>query len=122
MTALEIHGRLANTALLYSVILALWGLWRFIRGQNMDGNFWGAVVIAELLFICQVSLGLYMAFSGAGKPAGYEHILYGIVSVLVLPGIFFFTRGDDKKRAVLIYAVGFLFLVGIVIRAIMTSG
>jgi len=48
--------------------------------------------------------------------------LYGVVSVLVLPGIFAFTRGQEERRSMLIYGTGFLFLVGIVLRAIGTAG
>lgn len=122
MTIIDVHGRLANTALLYAIILGVWGLWRFVRKQNMDSNFWGAIVIAEILFLFQIALGLYLWLSGVGELSSGVHILYGVVSVMVLPGIYLYTRGDDKRRALLIYTAGFLFLVGILIRAMMTAG
>lgn len=122
MTVIDVHGRLANTALLYAAILGIWGLWRFIRKQNLDSSFFGALVIAEVLFLFQISLGLYLWLSGVGKLSSGVHVLYGVVSVMVLPGIYLYTRGDDRRRTILIYAAGFLFLVGILIRAMMTAG
>ncbi len=121
MTVIDVHGRLANTALLYAIVLCVWGLWRFFRKQDIDSSYWGALVIAEVLFLSQIALGLYLWLSGIGRLGGAVHVLYGVVSVLVLPGIYLYTRGDEKRRAGLIYGLGFLFLVGIIIRAMMTA-
>ena len=122
MTVIDVHGRLANTALLYAIILGVWGLWRFIRKQSMDSNYWGALVIAEVLILVQIALGLYLWISGVGELSSGVHVLYGVVSVMVLPGIYLYTRGDDKRRVLIIYSAGFLFLVGILIRAMVTAG
>jgi hypothetical protein len=123
MTLVEIHGKLANTALLYTIILAVWGLWRFFRRQGVDGSYWGALLIAEILYVAQASLGAFLLISGIGDLAGrYMHILYGIVSVLVVPAIFFYTHGNEQRRAMLIYGVGLLFLVGVILRGMATAG
>jgi hypothetical protein len=123
MTLIEVHGRLANTALIYTAIMALWGLWRFFRHQGVDGAYWGALVIAEVLYIVQSSLGAYLYFTGIGNLTGRGiHILYGVVAVLVAPALFVFTKGDENRRAILVYGVGFLFLIGIVLRAMATAG
>ena len=123
MSLIEIHGRLANTALLYTGILALWGLWRFFRRQGVDSSYWGAVMIAEILYLAQAGLGAFIYFTGIGNLAGRSmHILYGVVSVLVIPGIFFYTRGDEQRRVILIYAIGLLFTIGILLRAMSTVG
>ena len=50
------------------------------------------------------------------------HVLYGVVSVMVLTGIYLYTRGDDNRRALLVYTAGFLFLAGILFRVMMTTG
>lgn len=121
MTIIDIHSRLANTALLYAVILCLWGLWRFFRKQNIDSSYWGALVIAEVLLLTQVILGAYLWLSKVGRLSGAVHILYGVVSLMVIPGIYLYTRGDDRRRAGLIYGLGFLFLVGIIMRAMITA-
>jgi len=122
MTLVDIHSRLGNTALLYTIIMAAWGLWRYLRRQGVDSNYWGALVVAEVLYLIQAGLGAYLYFSGIGQLGRGVHILYGVVSVLVLPGVFMYTRGNEERRAVLVYGAGFLFLVGIVLRAIATAG
>ncbi len=123
MTLIDVHGRLANTALIYTAIMALWGLWRYFRRQGVDGSYWGALVIAEILYVAQAALGAYLYFSGLGNLAGRGiHILYGVVAILVIPMMFVFTRGDETRRAVLVYGAGFLFLIGILIRAMATAG
>lgn len=123
MSLVDIHGRLGNTALYFALIMAVWGLWRYFRRQGVDSNYWGAVVIAEVLYLIQGALGAFLFFSGAGNLTGrYIHILYGVVSVLVLPAIFVFTRGEETRRPMLVYGVGFLFLAGILVRSVVTAG
>lgn len=121
MSLIEFHGRLGTTAMYFAVLMALWGLWRFFRRQEVDSSYWGAVVIAEILFIAQGLLGAFVYLTNPGILAGRGiHILYGVVSVLVIPGLFVYTRGDQARRAQLVYGVGFLFLIGIALRAMST--
>jgi hypothetical protein len=118
MSIVEIHGRLGNTALFYAIILAVWALWRFFRRQGTDSNYWGALVIGELLLLVQGAIGGYIYLSGIGYlERQFMHILYGVVSLLVIPATFAFTRGDDSRRVMLIYGAAQLFLVGIILRA-----
>lgn len=122
MSLAEVHARLGNTALFFSIAMAAWGLWRFFRRQGPDSNYWGAMVIAEVLYLVQAGLGVFVFFSGAGelsRPA--IHILYGVVSLLVVPGVFLYSRGDEQRQTSLIYALAFLFLVGIVLRSTATG-
>lgn len=118
MTIIEFHGRLATTALYFAILMALWGLFRFFRKQKVDSSYWGALVIGEGLFLLQAGLGAYIWLSGVGSLGGrWMHVLYGVVSVLVIPAVFAYTRGDEQRRATLVYGVSFLFLVGILMRA-----
>ena len=118
----EIHGGLANTALYYTIAMAVWGLYRYFRRQGVDGNYWAALVIAEGLYLVQGALGAILFFSGIGHLAGpFMHILYGVVAVLVVPALFMYTRGDETRRVMLVYGVGFLFMVGILLRSMATS-
>ncbi len=121
MSLVDIHSRLANTALYYAIILALWGLWRVIRKQGVGSNYWGALLIGEILIIVQSLLGAYLWLSG-GRPGRSIHILYGIVAAIIIPGIYAYTKGDQDRRVMLIYGVALLAMVGIIIRAIMTAG
>ena len=77
MSLIEIHSRLGNTALFYTIVMAAWGLWRYIRKQNVDSSYWGALVIAEVLYLAQGGLGAYLFLSGIGVLQRSIHILYG---------------------------------------------
>ena len=55
-----IHDGLANTVLLYVLVMGIWGLWRFFRKQGVDSSFWGALVIAEILILVQGGIGIVM--------------------------------------------------------------
>jgi len=123
VSIVEVHSRLANVALLYSIAMALWGLWRYFRRQGVDSNYWGSLVIAEIVYVVQAGLGAYILLSGAGRLANtFMHVLYGVVAILVVPGVFMFTRGDDQRRSMLIYALAFLFMIGILLRSQGTGG
>jgi len=120
MSLADIHGRLANTALIYFGILALWGLWRALRKQGLDSSYWGALAIAEVLIIVQGILGAILYFSGE-RPGRWVHILYGVVSVLVIPGLYAYTRGESDRRVMVIYALTLLISVGVILRALGTA-
>jgi len=120
MSLVEVHARLGNTALYFMIIMALWGLWRFFRKQGLDGSYWGALVIGEILIVAQGLLGGYLWLSGL-RPARGIHLLYGIISVLVIPGVYAYTQGEQKRRTMMIYAVALLILAALVVRAIMTA-
>lgn len=123
MSIFDIHDRLGTSALIYSIIMAAWGLWRYFRRQEMDSNYWGALVIAEILFLVQAGVGAYILFAGLSHLTNlFMHTLYGIVSIMVIPAIFVFTRGDDTRRTMLIYGLGMLFVMGIILRGMATGG
>ncbi len=121
MSLVEVHARLANTALFFCVIMGVWGAGRFLRRRGMDGSYWGAVIIAEVLIVAQGALGAYLWIVGL-RPARNIHLLYGIVSALAVPMIFFYTKGRQERPEMLMYGVGFLILVGLLLRAITTGG
>jgi len=123
MSIIELHSRLAITAVLYAGVMALWALLRYIRKGKIGSNYWGAAVIIEVLILLQGTIGIYLYISGKGfLVRSFMHILYGIVAVLVIPGVFLFTKGYEERRVAGIYAVTFIFLVGILIRSMSTGG
>lgn len=122
MSLIQIHGNLANTALYYTFAIAVWGLFRFFRKQSVDSSYWGGLVIAEVLYLAQGALGAFLFFSGRGVLTNsFMHILYGVVAALTPPALFMWTRGDETRRVTLVYGVGFLFLVGILLRSMATG-
>jgi heme A synthase len=121
MSIVEVHARLANTAIFFCLALALWGFWRFFRKKGIDPSYRGAAIIAELLILVQGALGAFMWFSGL-RPARGIHLLYGIVSALAIPLVYTYTKGREERPEMLLYGVAFLVLVGLLLRAVATGG
>ena len=118
-----IHGRLANAALLFSIICVAWGFLNFIRKQPVTGSYWGALVILQLLAMAQVVVGIVVyASTGGGQLARpIVHLLYAATLVISLPAAYVYTGGKDTQRENLIYALVCLWLVFIVERSISTG-
>ena len=121
MSLSQIHGNLANAALYYFIILAIWGLVRFFRREGVNAAYWGALVIAELLILAQGTLGAFLWYTGY-RPARDIHILYGLVSGLTIPAVYIFTRGREDRAEMLMYGVVILVTVGLILRAVVTAG
>jgi hypothetical protein len=123
MSLALLHDFLANSVLMYTIILCLWGFWRVLRKQNLNGSYQGSVVIAEILFLIQGLLGGFLWLINSLRPErGGIHILYGVVGVLGIPAVFLFTKGRDGRREMILYAAVMLFNSGIFLRAIATGG
>lgn len=122
MNTYFLHDRLGTTAVLFALILGLWGLFRYVRGEPLDGSYLGAVAIGELLIIIQILLGIAL-FAGGARPARTTmHILYGIAAVMSFPATYAYTRGDTSRRAMLTWGVVGLFVFGCTVRATMVAG
>lgn len=124
MIVTDIHGEiLRNAVVILSIIMAGWGLWLFFRGENVTGGYLGAAAIAEGVYLVQAAYGLFLFLSGIGELARPEaHILYGVVMILPLPAIYIYTHADLSRRAMLLYSLAFVFLIGISFRSIVTGG
>ena len=121
MPLTQIHARLAISALMFVVILTLWGFWRYFRKQGLDGNYWGALATLEVLILAQGALGIFLWYSGLRPGHGGMHVLYGIVSAITLPAAYAFTKGRDARREMLIYSLALIFLAGVAARAMLTG-
>jgi hypothetical protein len=122
MSLTEVHGRLANTVLLYLIVMGVWGLWRYIRKEGVASSFWGALIIAEILIVVQGLLGGYLWLTGLQPDRGGVHILYGVIAALGIPSAYIFTKGQEDRSVTLVYSLLALFLVGIALRAMSTGG
>jgi len=120
MSIIEIHGRFANTALYYFILLTVWGYWRFFRKRGMDPGFWGALVIGEILLLLQSGIGGYMWLIGL-RPARWAHYLYGVVGPMALPMVYMYTRGRQDRPEMLMYGTTTLITVGLILRAMFTA-
>ncbi len=119
-TIVEIHRVLSNTIVLFFLLLGLWGLFRAIRKNGVEGSYLGAMVIGEILFILQALLGVILVIGGA-MPGRTIHFLYGVFALVALPGLFAYLRGDDSNQSQWYYAIATLFLFGVSLRAIGTG-
>ncbi len=123
-TISAIHGALSNTTWIFFLILGLWGLFRAIRGQAVNGNYLGAAFIGQLLFVAQAVLGalLWIGGNNANLQRPGIHLLYGVFALVFLPFIYLSVlRGDDTNRAQWVLAFTTLFLFGIALRGISTA-
>lgn len=120
VTIIWLHERVGNAAPLFMILLGILSLINYIRGQGMDGNIIGAVVIGEILMLIQVVLGLLLFFSGL-YPARLIHFLYGSLTILAFPALWVYTQGAMDRRASLIWALAGLFMMGLTLRAIGTA-
>lgn len=118
---IQLHGVLSNAAVLFFLLLGLWGLFRAIRKLGVDGSYMGALVIGELIFVVQALLGILLAIDGGAPGRGIVHYIYGAFALVALPGLFAYTRGDDSNTAQWYYAIATLFLFGVATRAITTG-
>lgn len=122
MSLVEVHSRLANTAMIYCILMAAWGFISFFRKQGVSSGYFGAVVIAEILFAVQGVIGLILWFGVSTFRPGWVHWLYGIVLLMGAPVVYAYTKGKHDRPEALLYAVAFLILIAITLRAMVTAG
>ena len=116
----QIHDGLANTSILFIAALGIWALVFRIRSQPLDGAWYGAAIVGELLIVVQAVIGaiLYLQGLGGTLPRPFLHILYGIVAVLTLPAAYaYFGNLEDEQVKALALALACFFLWGILLRA-----
>lgn len=116
-----IHARLADTVQYYVIAMMLWGLWRYWRKEGLSSSYWGAIMIAAVLILVQGLLGSYLWLRGDRPTQDIMHILYGLVGVISLPATFVYTKGREDRHTLLVYALVFMALVGIFMRAVVTG-
>jgi len=127
----QIHGFLSVSVTLYILFVTLWLLWKHLRDQPLDGNFWGVIWTGEILFGVQTLLGIILLIT-VGFPSQWVHLLYGFLTPLIWPATAGYLREqpDDivtvpligkARRHVLIWFVVSAFLFGITLRARFTG-
>lgn len=112
----ELHRVLSNTIWMFYLLIALWGLLRAIRGMSVDGSYFGAIAVIQIVLILQGILGGMLYLSGGRPDRQLVHYLYAAFGIVFLPGLFAYLRGDDSNRAQWIYALAALFMFGVILR------
>jgi hypothetical protein len=118
---LTLHQGFATVVLVYSLFMALWGLFLYIRGSNPSPGYLGALILAEGVAVLQGLIGIILLVQGH-RPNDGLHYLYGFVAVVTLPVAYFMGSGATDRRDSGIFALASLLLVGVAIRGIMTGG
>lgn len=122
MTAIfEVHRVLSNTIWMFYLAIGLWGLYRALRGRTVDGSYFGAIAVIQIVIVVQAILGVILYLSGARPGRELVHYLYAAFGVVFLPGLFAYLRGDDSNQAQWIYALASLFMFGVILRIIGTA-
>jgi hypothetical protein len=120
MSLIEIHDRLADTAVLFIAALGIWALILRFMGRRLDGTWFGAAMIGEILIVAEGALGglLYLGGSESALERPFMHILYGIVALITLPAAqSYFGNLEDENIKTLAMAAACAFLWGILLRA-----
>ncbi|MCS7088479.1 MAG: hypothetical protein NZL91_07270 [Thermoflexales bacterium] len=105
MGLIQIHANLATAVMLFNALVGAWGLIKYLRGEGMDGSYFGAVALSPLLGLVQAVVGLMLVAQGLGGIVRAVHYLYGVLVVLAVPATFAYTRGRDDRGALLLYSV-----------------
>jgi hypothetical protein len=120
MSLSMLHAGLANTATLFVAALGIWALLLWWRNQSLEGGWFGAAVLGEILLIVQGVVGGLLFLQGLDvrlvRPG--MHILYGVVAVVTLPASYaYFGNLEDQRVKTLAMAFTCFFLWGILLRA-----
>ena len=115
-----LHQNWSRVVLIYTLLVALWALFLWLRGSNPSGGLLGALILDEAVVTIQGILGLILVLQGQ-RPQQGLHILYGVVSLLVLPAAYLYSEGGTERRDSLVFGLASLFLFGIAIRGIGTG-
>ena len=116
----NIHRGLAQSGILFFIALGLWALWLRIRSRPLDGSWYGAAVLGEMLMIAEFLLGwvLYGQGMGGNLSRGFVHILYATVAVITLPAAYLYMgRLKDENVKTILFAIVCFFLMEVIIRA-----
>lgn len=120
-TVLWLHQRIGNAVWLFMALMGILSLINYARGRGLDGNIMGVIVIGEIMTLTMATLGVTMLIMLGQIPGNGIHILYGSLSVIFLPGLWIYTRGDTDRRASLIWGFAGFFMMGLALRAIGTA-
>ena len=129
MSLAFVHGRIAMAMVLFTAVSAVYGLVEYFRKQPVSSNYWGVIVVGNLLALAQGALGAWMGLAshGAVPARGWIHVLYGVVAALWIPIIQlgynqFLKPGHARQQETLVCAIVSLFEFGIALRAMTTGG
>lgn len=120
MSLTEIHIGLAQSATLFMIALGVWAIFLRFRSRPLDGSWYGALAVGEILMVVQFALGWILYGQGLGDnlPRAFVHILYGAVAVITLPAAYaYLSKLEEENTKTILFAIVCFFLMEVVIRA-----
>lgn len=118
---LFLHQGLSRTAWMFMLVICVASLIYYVRNQPLDGQFFGIIAAGEVLMLIQTSIGLIIFLSFSIQPGRLVHFLYGFLTILVFPAIYYYTDGEGDRRAALMWLLTAIFMFGLALRAITTG-
>jgi hypothetical protein len=115
-----VHGRIAMAMVLFTLAAGVYGLVEYLRKKPVGPNYWGVMVVGNLLALAQAGLGVWLFLSGL-QPARWVHILYGVLAVLWIPVIQLINRGRSGRSETLVCALVSFLEFGAALRAMNTG-
>jgi heme A synthase len=110
---LFLHARLAIAAILFAIVLGVWGSYQYFRHKAVSGGFRSGYLLLCGLTAVQGLVGILNLLVGT-KLHNPLHIVYGIFAVLFLPGLYFYSvsgRTSKAREAALLAAACWIVLV-----------
>ncbi len=99
-----LHQRFAFALIAFALLLAVWGTYQFLRYRRLSGGFRSSYLLMIGLTAVDGLIGLVLFFA-AHRPHELLHIVYGIVAIAFLPGMYFYSeRRDDMREAAFLAA------------------
>lgn len=115
-----LHQYWGWSAVAVTALVGSWGVVLAWRGKDPGRAFWGGVAGATVVTLGQVGLGVYL-IAGEGRVAGDQHVFYGITIAFAFAFAYIYRLQLARKPA-LYYGALFLFVMGLCLRTITTSG
>lgn len=119
-----LYDGLQNAVWLFFLMIGLWGTYRAVTGDGIDGSWMGAYTIGMGLIVVQAVLVCVLWLTGnlseLVRPG--IHLLYVAFSVIFPPFVYQVAlKGDDSNRGMWVMSFTTLFMFGIAMRLINTG-
>ena len=101
--AVTLHTLLADALVLYAVVLGIWGTYLYFRREKVTPGFRSSFLGMAGLTVLQSLAGLGTLATG-GHLDNPLHVVYGVFSVLFLPGVYVYAHGGTARREAMFLA------------------
>lgn len=120
-----LYDGLQNAVWIFFLLIGLWGTYRAVTGDGIDGSWMGAYSLGMGLIVVQAILISVLWLLGdlaqtLDRPG--IHFLYVAFSVVFPPFIYqYVIQGDDSNRGMWVMSFTALFMFGIALRLLNTG-